>query len=155
MGRTIRMVPKTWEHPQDRRGEYVPLLLHAYLICNLQDFEDDVKKYGLEKTLEDWGSRPDPKDYMPDFDVETMTHYQMYESVSEGTPISPPMLTPEKLARWLVDNNANPGGGPGSSASYDAWLYVCKTGYAPSMALVAGVGVVDGVTAIYEMRKEK
>ena len=43
--------------------------------------------------------------------IEERTHYQMYETCTEGTPISPVMETPENLARWLADNGASAFGG--------------------------------------------
>ena len=50
---------------------------------------------------------PGPEDFMPEFAEGTATHFRMYESVSEGTPISPPFETAEKLASWLVDTGAS------------------------------------------------
>lgn len=33
--------------------------------------------------------------------------WQMWETTSEGSPISPPFATPEELARWLADTGAS------------------------------------------------
>lgn len=46
--------------------------------------------------------------------------YQMYETISEGTPISPPMELPEQLARWLADNNIKASGA--LAYTYEQWL---------------------------------
>lgn len=95
---------------------------------------DDVKS----KTYEEWdGECPRERDYMPTFAPGTATHYQMYETTSEGTPISPVFDTPEKLARWLTDNGASAFGD--STASYEGWLRVARGGYAPSMVIGGGV----------------
>jgi len=51
----------------------------------------------------------------------------MYETCSEGTPISPVMETPEQLARWLVDNKASFFGT--MTAPYDRWLEICYGAY--------------------------
>jgi len=59
--------------------------------------------------------------------------YQMWETTSEGSPISPVFETPEELARWLVDNNASAFGS--ETATYEEWLRVCQGGYAPSAVL--------------------
>lgn len=40
-----------------------------------------------------------PDDYMPSGEW-----YQLYETVSLGTPLSPPFATPEELINWLVNN---------------------------------------------------
>ena len=92
------------------------------------------------------GERPVEADYMPDWEEQARTHYQMYETTSEGSPISPVMETPEKLARWLTDNEASSFGN--MTASYDAWLRVCGGGYACSAVAVNGVmqSGVEGLT---------
>ncbi len=61
-----------------------------------------------------------PLSEMPDWDESEKTHYQMYEIVTEGTPISPPMETLESLAQWLVENGAYACGD--STATYEEWL---------------------------------
>jgi len=85
---------------------------------------------------------------MPDPNHRDCSHYQMYETTTEGTPISPVMKTPEELAQWLVDNKASALGR--QTASYEAWLQVCK-----GNSVVTGVftpnGFVSGVE--YQARK--
>ena len=81
---------------------------------------------------------------MPDWPEEIKTHYMMYETCSEGTPISPAFKTPEELARWLADNNASAFAGQG--ASYESWLRICKGGYAPSAIIMNGK-LMSGVEA--------
>jgi len=49
----------------------------------------------------------------------------MYETCTEGTPISPAFATPEELARWLADNEASAFGG--MTASYEGWLRTIKS----------------------------
>jgi hypothetical protein len=155
MGREVRKVTKDWEHPQDEAGWLIPLRPGYQLAEDVDEFESEVEENGLEVTLEDWGDQPDPADYMPAWRDEEATYYQMYENVSEGTPISPPMPTREELAHWLADNEANPGGGRNAKASYEAWLHTCQTGYCFSMMLIRGVGVVDGVNAAYILSRVK
>ena len=75
-------------------------------------------------------------------------HYgwQMWETVSEGSPISPVCDTPEDLARWLADNNAS-SFGP-MTATYEQWLTMIGQGstvsamYSPQTGLVSGVEYV-------------
>jgi len=54
-------------------------------------------------TYEDWAgeppSPPSPYDYMP-----IGEWYQLFETVSEGTPLSPPFEKPEELVKWLTNN---------------------------------------------------
>lgn len=69
-------------------------------------------------------SPPNPKDYMPDWPADQRTHFMMYETCSEGTPISPAFEKAEDLARWLTDNGASAFGD--QTATYDTWLAAIK-----------------------------
>jgi hypothetical protein len=71
--------------------------------------------------------------------------WQMWETTSEGSPISPVFPTAEELARWLSDSNASAFGSDG--ASYEQWLGMCKSGWAPS-AVMDAKGFRSGVEAI-------
>jgi hypothetical protein len=48
------------------------------------------------------GDPPDPKYYRPEWTSEP-THYQVYETVSEGTPVTPHFATKEELVEYLVE----------------------------------------------------
>lgn len=91
--------------------------------------------------------RPDPADYMPVFPEGTATGWVMYETTSEGTPISPVFEMPEELARWLADNGASTFGH--STATYDQWLGMIRAGWAPS-AVSDGSGLRSGVELVAE-----
>lgn len=68
--------------------------------------------------------------------------YQMWENVSEGSPISPVFETPEKLAEWLAENESDTG-------DYDAWFSMISTsGYAPSLVSFGGQ-VESGVQSLH------
>ena len=77
-------------------------------------------------------------------------HYgwQMWQTVSEGGPISPVCDSPEELARWLADNKASAGGY--STATYEQWLAMIRVGWAPSLVVDSHRGVLTGVEAIGE-----
>lgn len=79
---------------------------------------------------------------MPRWSLKEATHYQMYETTSPGTPISPVMPSAERLALWLVEHKASAFGD--QTASYEAWLRVCQGAPAFSCALQNGK-VVSGV----------
>lgn len=87
---------------------------------------------------------------MPDPNHVNCSHYQMYETTSEGTPISPVMETPEELATWLVENKAS--AFAGQSASYEAWLQVCH-GRSTITGVVTAGKFVSG--AEYQMRNDR
>ena len=69
----------------------------------MQEWLDD---YGDEwQTWTDKGDiegPPDPEYYRPAWSEEP-TAYQMYETVSEGTPVSPVFLTVDELRTWLLE----------------------------------------------------
>lgn len=87
-------------------------------------------------------SRPDPADYMPEFPEGTAVGWCMYETTSEGTPLSPVFETPEELARWLADTGASAFGS--RTATYEQWLATCRAGWAPSAVGVGGA-LLSGV----------
>ncbi len=148
MGREIRRVPKDWQHPEKWGGEYLPLYDEDYetgsakYTQRLADFENDVggdRTRAAERgcfTLEVWdGGPPDPGYYRAAWDDEP-THYQIYETVSEGTPTSPVFASLDEMLAWLI--------GEGYS-DYAARKFV-KAGWAPSMMFspergVSGIGI--------------
>jgi hypothetical protein len=125
----------------------------------LADFEADVAEMGMEKALEEHGGGPRRRDYM-DFKGVEPTWYQVYETVSEGTPVTPPFETREELVEYLVENGdfwdqkrraEGPRGGfqmpcaPWSRKSAES--FVMGSGGAPSMVVTNGV-VQSGVEAL-------
>jgi hypothetical protein len=69
--------------------------------------------------------------------------YQIWETVSEGSPVSPVFLKPEDLAAWMTErteHDENPVG-------HDAWLrFILAEGFAPTGVLIGSL-LVDGVAA--------
>lgn len=162
MGREVRMVPAGWEHPTDENGNYIPLMDGFNERLARWDEESAKWDQGLvsdwnggwqpkpadchSETFADWsGERPEPSEYMPDWPVEQRTHFQMYEDTSEGTPISPVMETPERLARWLADNGASAFGS--MTATYAQWMATIQAGYAVGMVADSRHGLRSGVAA--------
>jgi hypothetical protein len=110
-----------------------------------QQWEPKATYFSEYKDYADYaGQPPKPEEYMPDWPPEQRTHWMMYESVSEGTPISPAFATPEELARWLADTNASSFADRG--ATYEQWLATCRSGWAIS-AVSQGGKLVSGVEA--------
>jgi len=170
MGREVRRVPANWEHPKDESGEYIPLLDGS--------FSEDLARWNEGKlkwdnglvsdwnggwkakpseeecpTFEDWdGECPEAKDYMPEWPEEEKTHLMMYETCSEGTPISPAFEKAEDLAHWLADNGASSFGS--DTASYEAWLETIQGGFAPTAVFIPGMGVVSGVEFMKVMNQK-
>jgi len=70
--------------------------------------------------------------------------WQMWETTSEGSPMSPVFGAPEELAEWLENTNASSFGRSG--ASYESWLSMITRGWAPSAVVIDGQ-VKSGVEA--------
>ena len=109
MGRETRMVVPNWEHPKGDDGSYQPLNDEDFDTAITQWYEGYLlwkkgehpsQKEGHEYS--EWeGPPPDPDFYRPKW-VEDATWVQMYETVSEGTPVTPPFATKEELVDYLV-----------------------------------------------------
>lgn len=113
MGREIRRVPPHWEHPRDD-GKFRPILNQRFADAaaewkkNYAAWERGERPdycTGESATLEFWewhGGPPDGREtYLP-YDEAEATWFQVYETVSEGTPCTPPFATETELVDHLV-----------------------------------------------------
>lgn len=137
MSRELRRVPANWRHSKNDDGHYQPMLDCDYE-ADLQEWIDGraLWKAGTHpdqqehesangRTWEDWyGGAPDREYYRPAWTDAERAHFQMYETCTEGTPISPVFATPEECARWCADNGASAFGY--QTAPYEWWLRVCE-----------------------------
>lgn len=152
MGREVRKVPPNWNHPtieqygrvdkQPMRREHFDEAFKEWL----DDFDrirsgnstDDEKKYypnGLSDWLEDY--RPPKSKYYRPWKDEDATWFQVWETVSEGTPVTPPFETKKELVEHLVkygdewDQKRRNGGWKQSAA--ESFI---KDEWAPSMVVL-------------------
>ena len=173
MSREIRRVPKDWSHPKTSDGKFVGLFdgadnydndlsewMEGYQmwgsgVCEVygksEKWEPIDDKYKNMRYSDYAGGMPSPDDRMPAWEEHEKTHIMMYETCSEGTPISPAFETPEELAHWLADNNASAFGS--QTATYEQWLSTCKSGWAPS-AVMRGGKIKSGVAALLDIQQE-
>ena len=118
--REVRTIPRGWQHPKNAEGRYIGLF---------DDWDADVKY--REETPQYYGPDSDepPMDrdeYMPEVKHLPVEETQIvaYETVSEGTPMSPAFdNTPEgKLAllQWCAENASVPGSRD-QHTSIEAW----------------------------------
>jgi hypothetical protein len=159
MGREVRRVPANWQHPKDSNGRYIALhdgnvaALQAKWDARESDWNRGLREdhgdpsklvpHGKDYPFEKWdGPRARAEEYMPQWSSSEATHLMMYETCSEGTPVSPAFATPEELARFLADAGASAFGG--MTASYESWLSACKRGWSPS-AFMDSSGMHPGV----------
>lgn len=156
MGREVRMVPPNWEHPKiDRHGrvddqpmydqdfgeKFAEWLADFDRIRagNLTDLERKCYPRGLADWLQDEGLPPDPAYYRPWSDADA-TWFQLWQTVSEGSPVSPPFATKDELAAYLAEHgdfwDQKRGDGGWGLARARAFV---ASGWAPSMAIMDGM----------------
>jgi hypothetical protein len=134
MSREVRRVPMDWQHPMEWRPRWdritggSPMTLVPRPL--LEDYPDALADW--QRNPDDWdGHEPDRADYMPEFAEGTATGWCMYETTSEGTPISPVFETPEELGSM--------------TATYEQWLRIIQgPAWAPSAVMVGSV-LMSGV----------
>jgi hypothetical protein len=115
MGREIRRVPGDWEHPRYTKedapyphfvGEFKPLYDQDYSSA-CEEWYGAASKWVPDEHYQ-WyheaeGNPPDEDSYRSrKWTPEEATHYQVYETVSEGTPVTPAFATKEELIEYLV-----------------------------------------------------
>lgn len=122
MGRELRKVPAGWEHPKNSEGKFQPMFNEFY--------GDALKEWFVGHELWQDGTHPDlakdpslkqkypfyamyhgnPPDveyyHTKQYTEEELTHIQLYETTSEGTPKSPVFRADEldKLCEWAEAN---------------------------------------------------
>lgn len=123
MGRELRLVSKSWQHPMED-GLYIPMFdfdvdsvwrqwLRCYVKWVNYELSDVIanepeNNYSQSSPYEAFCdySRipPNPKNYRPNWSLEERTCFQIYETTSDGTPISPVFETREAASQWLQEN---------------------------------------------------
>ena len=66
--------------------------------------------------------------------------YQIWETVSEGSPVSPAFANPADLAAWMVANDRS----VTKDNDFESWMRFIDVGWAPS-GVIDSAGVHDGV----------
>ena len=179
MGREVRRVPANWEHPvtKDTYGSDRSQPMYDQTFAGaeaewLADFDrirgGGAKGYEIEcypRGVCQWAKDnlpPDPDYYRP-WDDADATWFQLWETVSEGTPVSPPFATKGELAAYLGEHGdfwdqsrcktadwvSLWGGKPGVSGwgKERAERFVNGPGWAPSMVMQGG-RLMSGVEAV-------
>lgn len=156
MGREIRKVPPNWDHPKtERRFGQGP----SYQPMFDQTFADAAAEWKAEfakweagerpsyctapesRALEYWeyAQSPPERNYYRPWSDEEATWFQVWETVSEGTPVSPPFATTEELVDYLAANGDfwdQSRGDPPWNREVAAKFV--GSGWAPSMMVVQG-----------------
>ena len=175
MGREIRRVPPRWEHPRYNRcnaihftqvGEYKRLFDKPYRKALDEWLEGlaqwDRGEHPYQKPGEGYwayaGGPPDPNYYRPAF-KEVPTWYQVYETISEGTPVTPSFATKEELVDYLVKHGEFNGQRYGNSKpTREAAQAFVDKGWMVSMVTMANpqgnINVISGYDVAIDIPQE-
>lgn len=100
---------------------------------------------------EGWDKDDTPPDYFrhrPRWKRGEATHYQLYETVSEGTPISPVCSSIDQLIEWCASQSREVWVGT-ATMSRDQWVrFFAQGGYSPSGIFTPATGFVPGIVAM-------
>lgn len=190
MGREIRMVPPNWQHPKytqesagwefrSRIDSYMPMFDRTFAEA-CREWKKEFAKWEAgerpdycddeDSKLEywEWSGEPPDRKYYRAYEDSEATWFQVYETVSEGTPVTPPFATREELVeyliangdfwdqqRWAEGNRLMQPTKPGYSRDV-ATRFVMGSGYAPSgVAIVTpeGTTFAHGIEAAALMSK--
>lgn len=146
MGREVKRVPVGFDWPIGEK--WWGFMLDDKIDCKTCDENNEVKY----------------KDYCPScygdgflrpyFEVPEGEAYQMWETTSEGSPISPAFEDPKELAKWLADTGASAMGF--RTATYDQWLSMIMGPGWVMTGVVADGKMMNGVESVkYFEDKEK
>jgi hypothetical protein len=107
---------------------------------NLSEYFSDIKYYW------EYGSPPDEEYFLP-YDPQLLDDtawYQVYQTVSEGTPVTPPFATQDELINYLVEHGDfwwqkehHPYDKPPSRKAAENFVKI--SGWCPSMSIEDGV----------------
>jgi len=171
MGREVRRVPPNWSHPETERSNgqtgKQPMFDKTYASARAEwleglrkweagedpDREQFKNDDGSYQDYWEWTGNPPDRVYYRPWRDEEATWFQLWETVSEGTPITPPFTTREELAAYLAEKgdewDQKRAGDPRAAALFGIKLgkpgwgraraeAFVKAGWAPSFAISNG-----------------
>lgn len=176
MGRELRKVPANWKHPEQpcthmRQCDYsinTPGMCFKSLYKGNYDEEasrwlkeciewsqgkrSKYNKDATDKYYWDYAGNPPNREDYADYAGQPAIWFQVYQTVSEGYPVTPPFETREELVKYLTTYgdswDQRRGSGPWSEAA--AKNFVFESGWAPSM-IVSSKGLQSGVEGMVEL----
>lgn len=112
MGINITKVPRGWEHPRDERGQFVQPVpydielehwIYQHQLWQERKHPDQAKNPDCEYYADYAGDPPSIQAYKAfNYLQKDAVCFQVYERVTEGTPISPVFETLKEVENWLV-----------------------------------------------------
>lgn len=168
MGREIRKVPKGWVHPQYEPGPDNPHNWTGPKPLYDNDFETVAEEWCVNNELWRKGKHPSqlkrdadfrtaypyfwmyavqPPDstyYRPKWTEEERTCLQIYETVTEGTPVSPVFETGDDLVHWMVQRGT----------SEKAARRFLEEGWVPSMTMNVSPSGIRNLKANFDQLED-
>ena len=154
MGREVRRVPPNWNHPRKMYLSglgYQPMFDETFAAATARwnegqrkwDAGEDPSREqyknddGSFQTYAEWhGDAPDDPAYYRPWEDHEATWFQLWETVSEGSPVTPPFATKEELVTYLAEHGdewdekrGNPGWGHERAKAF------VEAGWAPSFVM--------------------
>ena len=144
MGRELRRVPENWEHPRKDNGNYQPMFNSFYLDAfNYWLEENEQWNNGTHSDLirgvatkeeypfySMWAGNPPCVEYYQtkQYTEDELTHIQLYEDTTEGTPCSPVFKADEieKLCEYAAENCTTFGS---NTTTKENWLKMLSGGF--------------------------
>lgn len=145
MGREIRRVPPDWKHPEKSPSNPQPLYDEEYQEACKRWYSAAAQWVPDEfcKWYHEYENVPDERLYRHEaWTPEEATAYCLYETVSEGTPVSPVFATVEELIDYLVTQGDFWGQKRGEKYNRKSAESLVRHGSCPSMTF--GGGKLDG-----------
>lgn len=176
MSREIRRVPAEWEHPRDSSGHFRALHDETFEAASREWWEKAKQWHERPEELEgsdrkwqkkypwywEWsGGSPDEESYRPVFTSEP-THYQIYETVSEGSPCSPVFASLDEMIEWmtqpidrsLTDYNRGADWQCMQGRALESAKAFCGAGSSVGSFVISDGKFTDGVDAVAALSKD-
>ena len=138
MGREVRPVALDWEHPREP-GTYSDGTPRFVPLFSREDLRHRLEWRAEHPDDEDEQEPVDLSEYMPEIPEGTPYGWCFYETVTEGTPVSPVFATKDELAAWLSSPEAGRDRMPPDFAA----KFVAQ-GWAPTFVSTPETGFIRG-----------
>lgn len=132
--RERRWTQEDYDRYADRTGGADGIVPGELIYDSYEDYNGARPPYYRD---DDTGELTEHDCYRPDWPESERTAFQVYETVSEGTPVSPVFQTQDDLTAWLVDPSRNDERLP--HMSREAAERFIEHGSVPSLMIAGGV----------------
>lgn len=147
MGREVRRVPPHWDHPKTKLYHngygYQPMFDETFAAAaarwkkDFAEWESGGNKDHPDMQFWEWDGGPPDREYYRPWADDDATWFQLWETVSEGTPVSPPFATKAELIDYLAEQgdfwDQKRGDGAWSRQAAERMI---GAGWAPSLIVI-------------------